>query len=387
MPSVRNIMARFTGCSPRHGFPRDALGLAVFGLLEPWLDDTVMLALDDTLARKRGRKVFGAGMHHDPLLSSRKQAVVNYGHSWVVLAVLVHLPFCTRRTFALPILLRLYLNHQSALKHRRVYRTRPELAVALLNVLCAAYPGQRFHAVADSTYGGHSVLNHLPANGDLTSRLVLDARLHAAPPPRREGARGRARRRGARLPTPQAMLNDRCRQVTLAIYGRRDRVRLVDTGARVYAAPERPLRGVAVEPLTGGRPVQAFYATVEHATAAQVLAWYAMRWAIEVSFHDTKQHLGFEQPQGWSRQAAERTAPTAMLLYSLIVLWFADTGHQLYRPPYRPWYRHKLHASLADMLATLRTASLREQISQTPPNTRGHRKLVNTLIHAYQQAA
>jgi len=38
----------------------DALGLAVFGLIEPWLDrEAVLLALDDTLARKRGLKMFG----------------------------------------------------------------------------------------------------------------------------------------------------------------------------------------------------------------------------------------------------------------------------------------------------------------------------------------
>ena len=46
----------------------DELGLAVFGLIRPLLDEVVLLAVDDTLARKRGLKVFGAGMHHDPLL-------------------------------------------------------------------------------------------------------------------------------------------------------------------------------------------------------------------------------------------------------------------------------------------------------------------------------
>jgi len=59
----------------------DALGLAVFALISPWLDTDapVMLALDDTLVRKRGAKMFGVGMHHDPLISSRKTAVVNWG--------------------------------------------------------------------------------------------------------------------------------------------------------------------------------------------------------------------------------------------------------------------------------------------------------------------
>ena len=32
-------------------------------------------------------------MHHDPLLSSRAKAVTNWGHSWVVLGVIVELPF------------------------------------------------------------------------------------------------------------------------------------------------------------------------------------------------------------------------------------------------------------------------------------------------------
>jgi hypothetical protein len=69
----------------------------------------------------------------------------------VLLAILIRLPFCTHRTFALPTLFRLYLNHKSAARHRRVHRTRLELAVALLNVLCKTYRGRRFHAVADST--------------------------------------------------------------------------------------------------------------------------------------------------------------------------------------------------------------------------------------------
>lgn len=46
----------------------DRLGLAWFDALKPWLGEgVVFLALDDTLARKRGMKVFGAGMHLDPL--------------------------------------------------------------------------------------------------------------------------------------------------------------------------------------------------------------------------------------------------------------------------------------------------------------------------------
>ena len=344
----------------------DALGLAVFTLIEPWVDaDAVLVAIDDTLARKSGQKMFGTGMHYDPLISSRKKTLVNWGHDWVVLGVLVRLPFCKNRRFCLPILFRLYLNKQATAKARRVYRTRPELAVQMLHKLCESRKYRRFHAIADSAYGGQSVLNVLPSNCELTSRLTMNARLYGAPPQRRPGQSGRPRKRGDRLPSPRQMLEKRTRRSTMAIYGREQAARVSEVEARLYAAPHRPLRIVAIEPLTGGRGQQAFYSTVHNATVEQVLAWYAMRWAIEVTFHDAKQHLGFEQPQNWSRKAAERTAPIAMLLYSLIVLWFAQVGHHHYKPPYRPWYPQKTHASFADMLCTLRQQSIREQVLQT----------------------
>lgn len=357
----------------------DAVGLAVFNLIEPFLGEEVLLAVDDTLARKRGLKMFGTGMHHDPLLSSRGKVITNWGHSWVVLGVIVELPFRRGHYYCLPILFRLYLNKKSVAKHRRVYRTRPELAVELLGVLCNHRTKRRFHAIADSAYGGQSVLCHLPGNCDLTSRLVKDARLYDAPPERKTGTRGRPRKHGQRLPTPIEMLAGRCRRLTLTIYGRHEQARLADGVARVHAAPHRPLRVVAVEALKGGRGQEVFYSTCADATGEQVIAWYARRWSIEVSNRDSKQHLGFEEPQGWSRLAAERTAPVAMLLYSLIVLWFAQEGHRGWRPLECPWYSSKTAPSFADMLGTLRRLSVRRQVLTLPLRGPGSRKIRQLL--------
>lgn len=360
----------------------DAMGLAVFDLLQPFLGSVVLLGLDDTLARKRGLKMFGTGMHHDPLLSSRGKAITNWGHSWVVLGVIVELPFRRGHYYCLPILFRLYLNKKSAGKHRRADRTRPELAVALLELLCNHRKNQRFHVVADSAYGGQSVLCFLPTNCDLTSRLVKDARLYASRPDRQSGTKGRPRKRGARLPTPQALLADRCRRVTLQIYGRREEARLADQVAHVSAAPERPLRVVAAEAVKGGRGQEAFYSTCSDATAEQVIAWYAMRWSIEVMNHDSKQYLGFEEPQGWTRRSVERTAPMAMLLYSLIMLWFAREGHRSWRPLICPWYASKTHPSFADMLGTLRRLSVRKQVLTLALGGSGSRKIQQLLENA-----
>jgi hypothetical protein len=366
---------------------RDAMGLAVFDLVQPFLGSVVMLGLDDTLARKRGLRMFGTGMHHDPLLSSRGKVITNWGHSWVVLGVIVELPFRRGHYYCLPILFRLYLNKKSALKHRRAYRTRPELAVELLELLCNHRKNQRFHVVADSAYGGQSVLCFLPANCDLTSRLVKDARLYGARAQRKAGTNGRPRKRGERLPTPQAMLAGRCRHVTLDIYGRSEEARLADQVAYAHAAPERPLRVVAAEAVKGGRGQEAFYSTCSDATAEQVIGWYAMRWSIEVMNHDSKQHLGFEEPQGWTRRSVERTAPLAMLLYSLIVLWFAREGHRSWRPLHCPWYTSKSAPSFADMLGTLRRLSVRQQVLTLALAGPGSRKIQQLLENAVALAA
>lgn len=357
----------------------DAVGLVVFDLIQPFLEDVAMLGIDDTLARKRGMKMFGCGMHHDPLLSSRSKTITNWGHSWVVLGVIVELPFRKGHYFCLPILFRLYLNKKKAAKHRRVYRTRPELAVEMLAMLCKHRESRRFHVVADSAYGGKSVLCKLPTNCDLTSRLVKDARLYDAPAAPNPGQRGRPRKRGNRLPTPIEMLAGRCCRVSLIIYGRTEKARVAHCEARMHAAPNRPLRIVATEALAGGRGQEAFYSTCHDASAEEVITWYAQRWSIEVAFHDSKQHLGFEEPQGWSRKAVERTAPLAMLLYSLIVLWFAREGHRFYQPLKCPWYTTKAEPSFADMLATLRRQSVRQKVLSLALRGPGSRKIKQLL--------
>jgi hypothetical protein len=368
----------------------DELGLALFGLLIlPLLGSgLVLLGVDDTLARKRGLKVFGVGMHHDPLLSTRKTTITNWGHCWVILGVILKLPFCGDRFFCLPILFRLYISKKTADKKHLPYHTKPQLAVQMLQLLCGRFESRQFHAIGDSAYGGKSVLLHLPRNCGLTSRLKMDARLYDAPPPRHQSRKGgRPRKRGMRLPTPQQMLEGRCRRLTLNIYGRKDKSRFAECVARVYAAPDRPLKIVAVQPLTGGRKPQAFFSTCATDSAEQVLIRYAARWSLEVTNHDAKGQLGFEQPQGWSKPAVQRTAPVAMLLYSLIVLWFSREGHRHYQPPARPWYIGKTDASFADMLATLRCQSVKGEVLSMGLHGSGSRNVLKCLIHVVNQAA
>lgn len=362
----------------------DLLGVAILGLalaLHP-KGRPIFVSLDDTLARKRGRKIFGVGMHHDPLLSSRKKAVLNRGHSWVVLGVVLELPFAAGLSYSLPFFVRLYRNKKT--KHfGGPYRTRPELAVVMLKKLAAAFPERRFHVLADSAYAGRSVVAKLPEGFDFTGRIHFDAQIFGVPKEHDAGKAGRPRKRGERRPSPREMLvQNKGKIVHLAIYGRREKARIVTQDGLWYGTTgSRLVRIVAVEPLTGGRKPQAFYSTDVTAPAIEILRRYAKRWSLEVTFHDSKQSLGFEEPQGWTRKAVLRTGPMAMLLYSLVVIWFSKRRHKhRVAVPCRPWYTLRRRASFADMLATLKRECVRENISATRRAHRHLPKFVETLL-------
>ncbi|MGC8641643.1 MAG: hypothetical protein ACP5XB_17390, partial [Isosphaeraceae bacterium] len=63
---------------------------------------TLLWAVDDTLCRKRGLTLYGAGMHYDPLISSRGKKLVSWGHDWVVLTLIINCPFwAPTKAFAL----------------------------------------------------------------------------------------------------------------------------------------------------------------------------------------------------------------------------------------------------------------------------------------------
>ena len=76
-----------------------------------------------------------------------------------------------------------------------------------------------------------------------------------------------------------------------------------------------------------------------------------------------------------------------MLLYSLVVLWFAAEGHRRYRAFKRPWYTTKVHASFADMLATLRRETIRERVLSLPLTGPGSRKITQALENIAALAA
>lgn len=369
----------------------DKAGLAVYDLIRQLVPQSVIfLSGDDTLLNRRGLKVFGAGMHRDPLLSSRGFTVTRWGHCWVVLCVVIRSPRSPGRYFALPILARLNLNKKSAVKWNRTYRTKPELMLEMLKLVHAHDPQQKLHFLGDSAYTSSSMLNRIPADIAVTGRIGSNSRIHAPAPPRQAGQRGRTRIRGERLDTPDEMLDAKgLRRVDLKLYDNTQyRVRLAELEGYLFKAPNRQVKVVAIEHLRGGRGREVFYSTESSAEAEQILRWFSWRWPIEVTFHDSKQHLGLGEAENRKPLAVRRTVPTGLLMYSLVVLW-----HECIRDKpaasLRKW-TGKDQASFAEMLAALRADSLAElkrKYLSTPGVPPGIHKLLQPLEYLIALAA
>jgi len=214
------------------------------------------------------------------------------------------------------------------------------------------------HLLGDSAFTAPDLLRQMPAWIQVSGRVVAKVRLHAPVLPRIPGQNGRPRVRGERLPTPRQLLQQTgLRRLRLKLFsGRTYHVRVATQVCRFFKAPERDVLVIAVEHLRDGRGTEVFYTTDLSADVETVLRRYSWRWSIEVTFHDTKQHLGIAEPQNRTRPAAQRTAPMALLLYSLIIWWHEQVREQP-AAALRSW-QGKSHPSFADMLSALRVESL-----------------------------
>jgi DDE superfamily endonuclease len=354
----------------------------------------VEVAVDDTLCRKRGLTLYGAGMHYDPLISSRALKLVSWGHDWVVLFLLVRCPWAPTTVWALPILCRLYRNRQGLTKGKKGqkkppdpnHRTRPELAREMLALLACWFPQRQFLAYGDSAYGGKSILRHLPANVDLVSHVHPKGALYAPASPKKPGQKGPPRKKGARLPDKDgwaADLSQPWQELSFDQFGLHATLWVKVQQALYYeAGKDRRLTIVLTHDPAGKRPDLRLYCTRLDWDARQILSGYAGRWAVEVTFANSKQFLGFEDPANRTPLAVQRTAPVALVLYSLVVAWFHQVGHRLVAYPERPWYPQKATPSFADMLSTLRRVSWQEQCPGVPPESAPLEKWLGQLLAA-----
>ncbi|MCA1696381.1 MAG: transposase, partial [Actinobacteria bacterium] len=311
--------------------------------------EPVTVVIDDTLFRRRGKKVWAVSWFHDG--SGTGKDKIGLGNNWVIAGILVHPPMMSRPV-CLPVLARLVVKDTTS-------ASRLWLARQMAAALATALPERRIHLVADAAYAGGE-LRELPERVSWTTRPRKDAALYDLAPPR-TGKRGRPRVKGARLGSLATLAATAVfTPATVSRYQSTTTVGVATLPCLWYTVfGSRPARVILLrEPGTHHGYDLALITTDTTTEAATVIERYATRWSIEVAIEDAKQLFGAGQARNRLAAAVHRTIPFALITQTLTTLWYITTGYHpddiTERRDQAPWYPTKSQPSTADMITKLR---------------------------------
>ena len=337
----------------------------------------ILLALDDTLFHRSGRKVEGAAWWRDAVRSTRKSTIYAWGLNLVVLTMQIQPPW-GGEPLGLPVNMRL---------HRKSGPTLIELAIEMINEVKQWFPERSFRVVADGFY---ATLAGQTLNGiTIISRIRRDATLYDLPPKRKKKGRGRPRSRGRKLAKLEKMTAHIQKWETVTFRQRGKTVmRLVYTRIVLwYKVSRKPVLLVISRDPEGKEKDDFFFTTDVTMTAAQVLECYNDRWAIEDTFKNTKQLLGGQQPQVFKGKGPESAACLSLWLYSLVWLWYLKQKSNRRYFFAQPWNPLKITPSFADAIASLRRQLWKERINCMFGKSAVHDKKFQYLLEALAPAA
>jgi hypothetical protein len=323
----------------------------------------IVCGLDDTIERRRGAQIKAKGIYRDPVRSSHAHVVKASGLRWLSLMLLAPIPWA-KRTWALPCLTCLAPSERFYEMKPRAHKKLTDWGRQMIIQLRRWLPGRALVIVADSSFAVISwlfQLAHLPGQLCLIVRFRLDAALYAPAPKRRQGQRGRTRKKGVRLPTlKQVAENKRTtwQRVTIPDWygiGRRG-VEIVSGTAVWYHSgqPPLPIRWVLIRDPKGKFKTQALLCTDLTITPVQIIRWFVLRWQLEVTFREVREHLGVETQRQWSDLAILRTTPALLALFALVTLMAHQHARRRKLPMRQAAWYHKTKPTFSDALALVR---------------------------------
>ena len=334
-------------------------------LLKAFVPDgqPLVIGVDDTIERRRGSKIRDKGIYRDPVRSSRGFFVKVEGLRWLSLQVLARPGFATR-TWGLPFLTVLCRSERANAKRRRRHQTVPEKAAWGMRLIARWLPHRRLVMVGDGAFASLELFRTLRCHTLCVARCRMDARFFNPPPARKAGQKGRPRVIGTRQLTPRTRsVRKSTKWVRMTIPGWRaedgttDRPVDVATGTALWNAHgiTVPVRWVLTRDPAGRAETRVFVCSDPQRSASEILTWYAMRWAGEVTFEEARRHLGVETQRQWSDLAIHRTTPLLFGLFSLVTLWASELAAKTGKLSVlgAAWYK-KSDPTFSDCLATVR---------------------------------
>jgi hypothetical protein len=322
----------------------------------------IVLLIDETLERRRGKQIASKGWFRDAVRSTAQHVAVARGLRWGCVCVLVRVPW-RQRPWARPCLIVPVLSEQTCQRLGKQHRGTVGWATALITKVRRWHPQREIVLVGDGAYSSVTVVQtcqRWPKPVTLVTRWRVEAGLYDFGGPPADRKRGRRPKQGKPHPKWAERLTDPnpawpC--LTVPWYGGQDKTLEVLTGGRLWytqGVDPGPMRWVVVRcPEAEQFKPAASRCSDPGRTAEQILVWCIRRWHIEVTFEELRTDLGCETPRQWSTRAIERTAPCLFGLFRLVVL-MAKVLHPAALPVAQTSWYPKEEATFRDALAAVR---------------------------------
>lgn len=322
----------------------------------------LMIGADDTIERRKGKKIKEKGVFRDPVRSSHKYTVHVFGLRWMSMMLIVSVPWSSR-VWALPFLTVLAPSEKTNAANGKRHKTTIDWIMQMISIVRRWQPEKKIILVTD---GGLCAVKlglrccRLANPVTWVSRLRLDAVLHSEPEPQPDSKSGPKPKKGPRQPSLDKRLVDpktTWQTLTLAWYGGKPKTIEIATGDNLWYTPgfdPLPIRWVLVRDPAGKLKSTAFLCTDLQATPEEILNWFIMRWGLEVTFQECRAHLGLETQRQWSDLAIARTTPVLLGLFSLVALFVSQlTQDQPLPVRTAAWYT-KSEPTFSDAIAFVR---------------------------------
>lgn len=323
----------------------------------------LVMGIDDTIERRRGKQIGAKGIYRDPVRSSHGHFVKASGLRWLSLMLLVEIPWA-KRVWALPFLTALTPSERYHQNQGQRHKTLVDWTRQMLKQVRRWLPERSIVLVGDNTFAALDLLHaacQLPHPVHIVTRLRLDAALYHPAPGRQAKQLGRPRKVGKRLPSLQSLVgNPYTPWETIVLkdwYGQGNYTLQIASCTAVWyhtGLPPVPIRWILIQDPKGRFQTQALLCTDLSAQPQHILQWFRWRWQLEVTFEEVRTHLGVESQRQWSPLAILKTTPALFALFSIVVL-LAHQAQSLhpFQLPHTAWY-HKPLPTFSDALALVR---------------------------------
>lgn len=366
--------------------PWKALWAKVWHMIpEPETKGRLLIALDDFINPKTGKKIFACARVFDHA-AKENQSKYPWAQNVVSIGLLKEIK---GRWACLPLSYRFYHQRKEIEQKQMVYRGKPvefmskhQQAVSMIGDVAIAFPDTDITVVADSWFGNNGMWKPLQQELDkrvhMISRLRANNNLFARPEARKSKRPGRPRKYGHKLGTTSSLASQ-CQELaseyTVNLYGRKRSVLAHDRVVMLKTLK------CAVHVVWIYRKTQwvALFSTDLTLSVAEIIEYYGARWKIEACFKELKRDIGSADTQ--TRHPVAVTNHLDFCMMAIAITWIYACGLQK-TPNRRHAVRGRNHFAFSDVRRSITKAALADDftILCPPPGKPANNSVVAALL-------